>query len=169
MLEFLDFGRTEFEILFHIFSHIFRGLKSFIFYPGNARTLKLRQKGQMVLLGENSARGVLYKGVSGKYWAKNGRDRLGFQKISKKCVKKWLLLSQYYSDLDENLSTHPYWTAEQHCRPLPNWPEHLRNSYGLSKLKKTIKTQQWTQKFRFWPSRKNSEKRHLEKVLRIWF
>ena len=55
--KFLDFGKLEEKKFFLKF--FCKNSKSFIFYPGNAGTLKLRQMGQMVLLGGNSARGGL--------------------------------------------------------------------------------------------------------------
>ena len=54
---FLDFGRLEVEK--KILKNFRKNSKTFYFYPGNAGTLKLRQKGQMVLLGSKPARGGL--------------------------------------------------------------------------------------------------------------
>ena len=55
--KFLDFGGPEVEK--KNLKNFRKNSKSFIFYPGNPGTLKLRQKGQMVFLGGKQARGGL--------------------------------------------------------------------------------------------------------------
>ena len=60
----------------------------------------------MVLLGGKPARGGLWESVWKKIWAKNGRDRLGFQNFPKNASNFQLFLNQLLSDLDENLYTH---------------------------------------------------------------
>ena len=134
MWKFLNFARTEFEKK-TIFWNFSKNFQVIFLLPGETWNAEAAAKEPNGFAGKKLGQGRPLGEGLGKLLGKKRQRQTGFTKNSEKASKKLVMLSQFLSDLDENLPTHSFNTPEQYRRTRANRSWHLETRYGLSNLK----------------------------------